>query len=109
MATRRIPPRLTARINKRAVLRLIFSLGIKFAKHEILKAVVSEFISRGLDKTYAKEIAEWQKYYREQKFAKKLDKQMKDEVERFRKSLKEWKPKELEKFVIEGIVVNGRQ
>lgn len=64
---------------------------------------MKEFIARGLDKTYAKEIAEWQKYKREQKFAKELDKKMMEEVESFQKELKRWKPEELEKFVIEGL------
>lgn len=82
---------------------MIFVLGIKFAKHEIAKAIIKEFISRGLDKTYAKEIAEWQKYYREQKFAEKLDKQMKKEIERFQKELEKWKPDELEEFIIKGL------
>lgn len=65
---------------------------------------MKEFLARGLDKTYAKEIEAWKKYIREKKFAKKLDKQMKDEVERFRKSLKEWTPKELEEIVIDGLL-----
>lgn len=64
---------------------------------------MKEFIARGLDKTYAKEIAEWQKYYREQKFAKKLSKEMKEEVDRFQKTIKKWKTKELEEFIIEGL------
>lgn len=72
---------------------------MKFAKHEIIKAVMKEFIARGLDKTYAKEIEEWKKYKREQKFAIKLDKQMKEEVERFRKTIKKWKPKELGEII----------
>ena len=72
-------------------------------KKEILKAVVKEFISRGLEKTYAKEIAEWKKYIDEQKFSIKLDKQMKDEIERFRGTIKSWSPTELKKFVIEGL------
>jgi len=64
---------------------------------------MKEFIARGLDKTYAKEIEEWKKYIREKKFAKKLDKQMKDEIKRFEKEIKKWEPKELEEFVIEGL------
>jgi len=85
------------------VIRLIFALGIEFAKHEIAKAIIKEFIARGLDKTHTEEIAEWQKYYREQKFAKKLNKQMKEEIERFQKTIEKWTPKELEEFVIEGL------
>ena len=72
---------------------------MKIAKKEIIKVVVKEFIARGLDKVYAKEIKEWKKYIREKKFAKKLDKKMKDEIELFRKTIKEWKPKELEEIV----------
>jgi len=59
---------------------------------------MKEFLARGLDKVYAKKIEEWKKYKREKKFAKKLDKQMKDEIERFRKDIKEWTPKELEEI-----------
>ena len=36
---------------------------------------------------------------REQKFAIKLDKQMKDEIKRFQKTIKKWEPKELEEFI----------
>jgi len=64
---------------------------------------MAEFLRRGLDRVYSKEIEEWKKYYREQKFAKKLDKQMKAEIKRFKEDLKKWKPKELEEFVIEGL------
>lgn len=64
---------------------------------------MKEFIARGLDKVYAKEIEAWKKYKREKKFAIKLDKQMKDEIERFQKTIKKWEPKELEKFIIEGL------
>ncbi|MBA7574505.1 hypothetical protein ES708_16314 [subsurface metagenome] len=78
-------------------------MGIEIYKTEIIKAVVKEFLRRKLHKTYAKEIAEWQKYYREQKFAIKLDKQMRDEIDRFKKEIKGWKPKELEEFIIEGL------
>lgn len=74
---------------------------MEFAKPEIIKAIIKEFIARGLDKNYAEEIEEWKKYKREKKFAKKLDKQMKDEIERFRKDIKKWKPKELEEIIWE--------
>ena len=74
-------------------------MGVEYAKHEIMKAVMKEFIARGLDKVYAKEIEEWKKYKREKKFAKKLDKKMKDEIENFKKDIKEWTPKELEEIV----------
>lgn len=68
-----------------------------------MKAIVKEFLRRGLDKTYAKEIAEWQEYIDQKKFGIKLDKQMKKEIARFRKTIKKWKTKELEEFVIEGL------
>lgn len=72
-------------------------------KTEIIKAVVIEFISRGLDKVYAREISEWQKYYREQKFAIKLDKQMKAEIKRFTGEIKGYTVPELEEIVWEGL------
>lgn len=78
-------------------------LGLEYAKYEIGKAIMKEFLARGLDKVYAEEIKAWKKYLDEQKFAGKLDKQMKKEVERFRKEIKVWQPKKLEKFVIEGL------
>lgn len=74
-------------------------MGWELAKYEILDKVMEEFIRRGLDKVYAKEIEEWKKYKREKKFAKKLDKQMKDEIKRFRKEIKGWEPKELGEIV----------
>jgi len=58
-----------------------------------------EFTARGLDKVYAKEIKEWKKYKAGKKYIKKLDKKMKDEINRFKKDIKGWKPKELEKIV----------
>jgi len=75
---------------------LVFALGFEVAKHEIGKAIIKEFIRRGLDKVYVNEIEEWKKYKREKNFAKKLTKEMKEEVERFRKTIKGWEPKELE-------------
>ena len=78
-------------------------LALEVFKKEVLKAVVEEFIARGLDFTYAKEIAEWRKYIDEKRFAVKLDKQMKDEINRFRKTIMIWTPKELEEFVIEYV------
>ena len=78
-------------------------MGIEVYKTEIMKAVIKEFLSRKLDKVYSKEIEEWKKYIREQKFNIKLDKQMKAEIKRFKKDLKKWTPKELEEFVIEGL------
>ena len=68
-----------------------------------MKVIIKEFLRRKLDKVYAKEIEEWKKYIREQKFAIKLDKQMRDEIKRFQKTIKKWTPKELEEFVIEGL------
>jgi len=78
---------------------LILFLGTEYAKHEIIKAVMKEFIARGLDKVYDKEIEEWKKYIREQKFAIKLDKQMKDEIDRFAEDIKLWTVPELKEFV----------
>lgn len=82
---------------------MIFALGFEVAKHEIGKAIIKEFLRRGLDKTYSKEIEEWKKYKREKKFAVKLDKQMKDEIERFRKDIKKWEPEKLEEIIWEII------
>ena len=89
------------------MLKLILVLGIEFAKHEIIKAIVREFIVRGLDKTYEKEIEEWMKYIREKEFDIKLDEQMREEIRRFRKTIKGWTPKELEEFVIEGLLLEN--
>ena len=75
---------------------MIFALGFELAKYEIGKAIMKEFLRRGLDKVYVKEIEEWKKYKREKKFSVKLDKQMKDEIKRFTKEIKKWEPKELE-------------
>ena len=80
-------------------MRLVILLGLEVYKAEIIKAVIKEFLHRKLDKFYSKEIAEWQKYYREKKFSKKLDKKMKDEIENFKKDIKEWTPKELEEII----------
>jgi len=68
-----------------------------------MKAIVKEFIARGLDKDHSKEIGEWKKYIREQKFSIKIDKQMKTEIDSFRKEIKGWEIKELEEIVIEGL------
>ena len=78
-------------------------LAFEVLKKEILRAVVKEFISRGLDKVYAKEIQEWKVYLDQQKFAIKLDKQMMEEIKRFRGTIKSWSPTELKEFVIEGL------
>ena len=72
-------------------------------KKEVLKAVVKEFLVRGLDKTYAKEITEWKKHMDEKRFAVKLNKQMRDEIKRFQREIKSWTPKELEEIVWEGL------
>jgi len=74
-------------------------LGLEVYKTEIIKAVIVEFLRRGLDKVYSKEIEEWKKYIREQKFAIKLDKQMKDEIERFTEDIKLWTVLELKEFI----------
>ena len=42
-----------------------------------------EFRKQKLDVKYQKKIEEWKKYKREEAFAKKLDRQMKEEIERF--------------------------
>ncbi|GAI27483.1 unnamed protein product [marine sediment metagenome] len=72
---------------------------MELAKPKIIKAVMKEFIARGLDKVYAKEIKEWKKYKKGKKYTKKLNKKMKDEIEKFEKNIKEWTPKELEEIV----------
>lgn len=74
---------------------MIFALGWELSKDEIIKAVMNEFIARGLNKVYVNEIEEWKKYKREKKFSVELDKRMKEEVERFKKEIKGWTPKEL--------------
>ena len=65
--------------------------------------MVKEFLKRGLDKKYSKEIAEWKKYIDQKKFAIKLDKQMRKEIARFKRQLKKWSTKELEEIVWEGL------
>ena len=62
-----------------------------------------EFLRRGLDKVYSKEIEAWKIYIDQKQFAIKLDKQMRAEIKRFRKTLKSWQPEELKEFVIEYI------
>ena len=64
---------------------------------------MKEFITRELDKDYSKEIGEWKKYIKEQKFSIKIDKQMKTEINSFRKEIKGWTIRELEEIVIEGL------
>ena len=78
-------------------------MGLEVYKTEIMKAVVVEFLRRGLDKVYSKEIEKWQKYYREQKFAGKLDKEVEEEIDRFTEEIKLYTVPELEEFVIEGL------
>jgi len=80
-------------------MKLVLLLGWELAKYEILGKVMKEFVARGLDKVYAKEIEEWKKYTREKKFAKKIDKKGRDEIKRFKKDIKGWTPKELEEIV----------
>jgi len=84
-----------------------FALYLTFEvlKKEILKVVVKEFISRGLNKTYAKEIEEWKQYIDQKQFTVKLDKQMIEEIERFRGEIIGWSPTELKNFVIEDLTV----
>ena len=77
-------PRLTKGDKTKAILWL----AIELAKVGMLEKVMKEFKKRGLDIVFAEEIKEYQKYLREKKFAEKLDKQMKEEIERFIKSRK---------------------
>ena len=58
-------------------------LATELAKVGILGKVMREFKKQGLDIKYQREIEEWKKYYRERIFSKKLDKQMRDEIDRF--------------------------
>jgi len=60
---------------------------------------MKEFVRRGLDKVYAKEIEEWKKYKREEIYTKDLDKEMEDEMELFKENIKGWTPKELEEII----------
>ena len=78
---------------------MIFFLGKEYAKPEIIKIVIKEFIARGLDKVYIKEIGEWKKYKKEKIYAEELDKKVKDAIEEFKKDIKGWTPKELEEIV----------
>jgi len=80
-------------------------LAFEVFKKEILKAVIREFLARGLDKTYAKEIAEWMQYIDQKRFAVLLDKQMMKEVERFQGEIQSWSPTELKEFVINDLTV----
>ena len=77
--------------------------GWELAKYGILEAVMKEFIARGLDKVYDKQIKEWKKYQKEKKWAKKLDKRIdkhkENAIKLFEEEIKEWKPKELEEIV----------
>ena len=70
---------------------------------EIIKAVVTEFVRRELHTKYHREIEEWKKYIREQKFAIKLNRQMRKEINKFTREIEGWTPKELEEFIIEGL------
>jgi len=88
---------------------LVAYLALEVFKKEVLKAVVKEFISRGLDKTYAKEIAEWKQYIDQKKFAVKLDKQMMEEIEEFRGTIMSWTPKELKEFVIKDLTIGKKK
>ncbi len=78
---------------------MILFLGVEAGKPLIIKAVMKEFISRGLDKVYAKEIKKWKKYLREKEYASELDEEIMEEFERFEKDIKGWTPKELEEIV----------
>ena len=78
---------------------MILFLGVEIAKPEIIKVVIKEFVRRGLDKVYSEEIEEWKKYKREEIHTKDLDKEMQDEIDRFKENIKGWTPKELEEIV----------
>lgn len=82
---------------------LISYLAFEVFKKEILKAVMTEFLRRGLDKLYAEEIKAWKVYLDQKKFAVKLDKQMKAEIERFTKDIQKYSVPELKEIVIEGL------
>jgi len=88
-----------------------FALYLTFEvlKKEILRAVVKEFIARGLDKVYAKEIEEWKQYIDQKQSKVKLDKQMMEEIERFRGMIQSWSPTELTKFVIEDLTIGKKK
>ena len=60
---------------------------------------MKEFVRRGLDKVYSEEIEEWKKYKREEIHTKDLDKEMQDEIDRFKENIKGWTPKELEEII----------
>ena len=60
---------------------------------------MKEFVRRGLDKVYVKEIEQWKKYKREEIYTKDLDKEMQDEIDRFKENIKGWTPKELEEII----------
>jgi len=70
-------------LTKKEKIKAIFWLGMELAKYGILQKVVAEFKKQGLEVKYQREIEEWKKYYRERIFNKKLDKQMRDEIDRF--------------------------
>ena len=78
----------SARLTKRDKTKAIFWLAVELAKVGMLEKVMAEVKKRGLDIVFAEEIKEYQKYLREKKFAEKLDKQMKEEIERFLNSRK---------------------
>ena len=73
------PPGLTKKATAKAILWLVMEL----TKYGIMQKVMKEFKKQKLDIKYKKEIEEWKKLVREEKFSKKLDKQMKDEIDRF--------------------------
>ena len=78
----------SARLTKRDKTKAIFWLAVELAKVGMLEKVMAEVKKRGLDIVFAEEIKEYQKYLREKKFAEKLDKQMREEIERFINSRK---------------------
>ena len=59
---------------------------MELTKAGVMQKVMSEFKKRGLDVVYADEIEAWKKCKREKDFEIKLDKQIKEEIERFIKN-----------------------
>ena len=78
------PKVLTRKAKAKAILLLVTEL----TKYGIMEKVMYEFKKQKLDIVYQKEIEEWKKLVREEKFSEKLDQSMKKEIERFLKDRK---------------------
>ena len=82
--------------------------------YSIKDKVISEFLKRGLQDNFKDEIAAWFIYLDQQRFGKKLEKQMIDEIDRYlatKKSIDEivaesFKKPDWEKIFIESIPKN---